>query len=236
MLIARKENVLNRYFFTLGLLIVGTAIANAGPLPWSYSATFKPANGADGISLGQETLWEYDPVAQSEKGTTYNVLSNVTKTGFSKSSFETPVITPQNPNNSVSLFDFGYGQWTTKEQLPTDQTFAMNKFVLDYAFADGDSQGQTYHGSVEGTISASGIFTSGTGNYWIGLDHTDTVQLGNKRAKVRFWGSNNESHSVILMDVTEVAETPEPATMALGGIGLAVVGLRRARRTRHAVG
>lgn len=229
---------MNRLLLTVVSVVSVLASASAGPIPWMYSATIRPADGADGIFLGHETFWEYDPVAQSEKGTTYNVLSNVTKTGYSTSGTETPVITSQTPNNSVSLFDFGYGAWTTTLQLPADQTFAMNKFTLDYAFADGDSQSETYHGSVEGSISASGIFTSGTGNFWIGLNHTDTVQLGNRKAKVRFWGSNNESHSTIFMDVTDVVETPEPGTLALAGIGLAGLAgfkLRRKARVRTAV-
>jgi hypothetical protein len=226
---------MNRLFHAAWVVLISSAASLAGPIPWTYSATFKPANGADGIVLGNETFWEMDPVKGGEKGTAYFILSNVTKSGYSASGSETPTITPQTPNNSVTLFDFGYGAWTTREQLPANQTLAMNRFVLEYAFADG--QGETYRGSVEGLISASGIFTSGTGNFSIDLDHTDTVKLGNRKAKVRFWGSNNESHSVILMDVTDVVETPEPATIALAGMGLAgVLGYRgRWLRKRQSV-
>ena len=58
------------------------------------------------------------------------------------------------------------------------------------------------------------------------------LTLGGQKARVEFHGVNNESVSRIEMTVTalDVAETPEPATALLAGIGLAGVGVRRWRR------
>jgi hypothetical protein len=80
-------------------------------------------------------------------------------------------------------------------------------------------------GSTTGTISTSGLFSNGTGNYVIGLDHEETMTLGGRTATVRFNGVNTESGARIDMTVTELAgqppaETPEPGTLVLGGVAL----------------
>jgi hypothetical protein len=122
-----------------------------------------------------------------------------------------------------SLFTFWPGFEATVETLPADKRLSPGIFQVSWGFTPwGDGGGQVV-GSTTGTVTADGLFSSGTGNYVIGLDHSERVTVGGRAALLRFNGVNTESGASIQMTVTPDAptETPEPGTLILGGIAVA---------------
>jgi len=136
-----------------------------------------------------------------------------------------------------TLFTFGPGFATTVETLPADMRLSPGIFQLSWGFTPwGDGSGQVV-GTTTGTISADGLFTSGTGNYVIGLDHTESFSLNGQAVELRFTGVNRESGADIEMTVTpqeltSAPQVPEPGTLVLGGLA-AAGGLAAWRRRKN---
>jgi PEP-CTERM motif len=204
---------------TLGLILVLFASAPASAqLPWSYYVRFDAADGAHNILLGSDV--SPDP----DGGTPVSVVYTTGGFGPSHIDITTPV-------GTTDLFAFGHGNWDIVETPPSNTV--ANRYVLNFGFTPHGS-GATVSGQMEGTISASGVFTTGTGNFNLSVDHRP-IDLGGL-VLVQFGTRQSESQSVITMTVAPsidgpVAETPEPTTLALAGIGLVgVVGMRMRRR------
>ena len=205
---------------TLAALLFAAAPSFAGPLPWNHYVRFGAADGADNILLGTDTRTTYDSVTGAETSTPVFLIYRTGGFGPTRIDFQTEP-------GTTGLFSFGYGNWDIVETLP-EHTVA-NRFTLSYGF--GNSPDAT--GVVEGTISADGAFTSGTGNFLIGLSEDRDLTVGAERARVHFGSRGSESASHIEMTVTPITDTPEPATLALAGLGIAgVLGARLRRRLR----
>jgi len=195
------------------LITVLTAAASpAGPLDWTYTATFKSVSDTQTILLGNETWWEYDPSSHSEKGTNYNLLLDVGD-GWTRTGTVTP-------GKTETPFGFSYGDWRLSQTLPSEP-FSNGQFEVTVAFTDAVGHtGST--GPQFGYIHAAGL-TTGTGNFTIGLSGYQEVTVGGRRARVGFAASESESVNRVAFEVTELSpsETPEPGTLMLGGIALA---------------
>lgn len=203
-----------RIVSSLTLLILMASSATAGPLPWNYTVRFAPAGNAEAILLGKETRYDYDRATGVETYTPVWIVLNSSKRSASGQAFF----------GTADLFTFHHGMWNLAESPPSD-TIA-NQFVLKYDFTGGGPSGE-----VGGDISAMGVFTSGTGNFTLGLSGDRELVVGNQRAKLQFGIRESESQSTITMTITpELSPAPEPATLALAGIGFAGVLVTRLRR------
>jgi preprotein translocase subunit Sss1 len=212
---------MNRFFAVLATFVVMTAAVHAEPLPWTYSVWLKPAGGSDSILYGTE-------VGDGPFGnTSYYVLSNFGAAGTSATGNVAP--------GTTDLFGFSNGNWKLETSFPSGANPSNGAFELQYLFTTQASGSSTnsVSGMYNGTISTSGVFTSGTGNFTLGLDGDTEILLDGQKARVQFGTRQSESQSVVTMTVTPgVVETPEPATIALAGIGLAGVVGYRGRRLR----
>lgn len=208
----------------IGILAVllGSAVPTlAGPLPWSYYVRFGAPDSADAILLGTDTRTSFDPVSGAETSTPVYLIYRTYAFGPSRINFETPP-------GPTDLFSFNSGNWEIVETLPANTV--ANRFTLNYGFENRDAV--FVSGVVEGTISADGAFSSGTGNFTIGLDEERELDIAGQRARLVFGVRESESASTIEWTVTpEAAKTPEPATLVLAGLGFAgVLGARFRRR------
>ncbi len=209
-----------RIVSSLSLLVLIAGSATAGPLPWNYYVRFGAPDNAQNILLGTDVRTTFDPITRTETSTPVFLIYRASGFGPSRIDFETPV-------GTTDLYSFGYGDWAIVEALP--ENTVSNRFTLAYGF--GNSAGAS--GTVEGTIFADGAFTSGTGNFTLGLSEDRELVVGNQRAKLQFGTRSSESATHIIMTVTPLAPlspTPEPATLALAGIGFAGVLITRLRR------
>lgn len=214
-----------RLMFALWLGLLSSAVAAAGPLELSYSLRLSAASGERYILLGNETWWEYDPEAGSEKGTDYLLLLDVGN-GWTRTGTVTTG-TPEEP------FGFGNGDWSLHTDLPTTgEGVSDHQFKLELQLTDPRGNVATLAPQL-GSLSAGGL-TTGTGNFTIGLEGSQVVQLGDKRAKVTFDNRESESANRITFLVEDVTppDVPEPASLILGGIALAAGGGAWLRRWR----
>ena len=204
------------------LLMLAGPAALAGPLPWNYTVRFAPSGNAGAILLGTDTRYEYDHLTGVETATPVSIILKDSERFASGQAYF----------GTIDLFMFHHGMWNLTEGMwnstesPPSNTIS-NQFVLEYDFTDAGP-----HGSLGGTISADGVFSTGTGNFTLGLTDQPGLYLEGIDARLQFGVRESESQSVITMTITpEPAPTPEPATLALAGIGLAgLLGYRVRRR------
>lgn len=219
-----------RNLFGLIAVLTMSAVAPAEPLPWSYYVRFNSPDGTNGIRLGTESQSTFDPATGSDTVTPYQILFPTDPGNYGRVR-----INYQTEPETVTLFSFSYGDWVTARSIPDGKNYSDGVFALRWGF-QGTHNGisaNTVTGAAYGSISASGIFTSGSGNFWVGLDHEEVISLDGQQAYVRFQAVNGEESSRIDMTVTPIPSvaTPEPATLLLAGIGLAgVAGVATQRR------
>jgi hypothetical protein len=208
----------SRLLLTLLFALASAAVGSAEPLPWSYFVRVNAPAGYDGILFGTEAL---QPPADVSGPTTLHHIWDTGPDNYGMARVNSPM-----PTGEEALFLFAPGFEQQVATLPDGKAFSPGTFVLSWGF---DGGGGSATGSVTGSITASGLTSSGTGNYWIDLDHSETVSLGGRTAIVRFAGQNTESGSRIDMTVTELIEqppgVPEPGTLVLGGIAVTGVGV-----------
>jgi hypothetical protein len=204
---------MSRWMLSVVAVLAGAAAATAGPLDWTYTATFKSIADTRTILLGKETWWEFDPSTGQEKGTEYYLLLDVRKEGWTRTGTLTP-------GGAEELWSFGHGDWRLSESLPTEP-YSDGQFVMTLAFTDPDGN-VGYANPQLGRISAGGL-TSGTGNFTIGLGGSQLVGVGNRYAEVTYGNRASESANRVTFQAQEAfpPEVPEPGTLILGGIAIA---------------
>lgn len=201
----------------LATVLLSSVVASAGPLPWSYYVRVNAPDGFDGVLLGGEKK------PAGSDGASADSYSHFWDTGMGN--YGMVRINTETPTVTQTLFSLSPGLEQTVQTLPAGKSFSPGVFQLSWGFTPwGDGSGQVV-GTTTGTISADGLFTSGTGNYLIGLDHTESISVNGQAATVRFTGVNRESGADIEMTVTPLETTtapqvPEPGTLVLGGIAL----------------
>lgn len=206
-----------RFTPILFVLLASAAVASAEPLPWSYYVRVNAPDGYDGILFGTEVR---PPDTDGGAAVRYSHIWD-TEPMWNYGMVRINISTM--PGVPESLFSFGPGFEETVETVPADKRLSPGVFQLAWGFTPWVDGSGGAVGSTTGTISADGLFTSGTGNYRIGLDYSERVTVGGRSALLRFNGVNTESGATIQMTVTPDApsETPEPGTLILGGIALA---------------
>ena len=171
------------------LLMLAGPAAFAGPLPWNYTMRFGPSGNAAAILLGTDTRTDYNHQTGVETTTpVWIVLKDSERFASGQAGFGT-----------TDLFSFYHGMWNLAESPPSDTI--SNQFVLEYDFTDAGP-----HGSLGGNISASGVFSTGTGNFTLGLSEDREITVDGRKANVHFGTRESESQAVITMTIT-----PEPA-------------------------
>ena len=207
-----------RIVSSLTLLVLIAGSATAGPLPWSYYVHFGAPDNAQNILLGTDVRTTFDPMTRTETSTPVFLIYRTFGFGPTRLGFETPP-------GTTDLHSFSYGDWAIVETIP--ENTVSNRFTLNYGY--GNSAGAS--GIVEGSIFADGAFSSGTGNFTLGLSADRDLVVGDQRAHLHFGTRSSESQSVITMTITpEPLSTPEPATLALAKIGFAGLVITRLRR------
>jgi hypothetical protein len=214
-------------------LLLGPPLATAGPIEWSYSAHVRTTTDLGLLNLGSERLWS-DP---SGNGTGELIPGDYVFTaplGDRTMTGRFPAY-PGQPNQPIRLLSVGQG-WQTHlaESAPaSDPTFLVTFTLTD--LASGQSGTIEYVG--RGGVATDGLYPprvlfSGS----MGPNET-TLVLGRNRYWVRAIGGlpeELEDPASVGVLVEATANTPEPATLALGGIGFALLGLRRIRRRPNA--
>lgn len=213
----------------LAAALLSAVAASAGPLPWSYYVRVNAPDGFDGVLLGSG-LKPSATDGGPDAGDSTIWDTGVGNYGMVRINTETPTVTE-------TLFTFSPGFEQSVTSLPAGKSYSPGIFQLSWGFTPwGDGSGQVV-GTTTGTISADGLFTSGTGNYVIGLDHTESFSLNGQAVELRFTGVNRESGADIEMTVTpqeltSAPQVPEPGTLVLGGLA-AAGGLAAWRRRKN---
>ena len=189
-----------------------TPAAVAGPMSWTYTATVQ-AGTSGGAPPASAVL----------------MLSR-----FDRGKDETPAWAPLPTGDAGAMA----GSGTITLAASTKGGYEIGQPPADAAAVDG------FRTLLEITDQASGVrgftYMRGTGSLVGGpadagevqLDGAGHVQmlLGKNRYDINWHRQDAESVSRIVADVNVSAVAPEPATLALAGLGLGVIAVRRLRR------
>lgn len=201
---------MKRWFLAMVAAVIGMTTATAGPLDWSYTATLSAANGSDYLLIGSQL----HPLPPS--GDTWAEHYFLVPVGEYQPKSGTVY-----PGSSDMLFGFSPGgPLEIVTTLPPGVT--PTPFEVTLTLTDGEGNSTIVRET--GSVSATGLLTSGTGNFNIGFNGEHDVTLGGRRARVTFGqGAWSESGVYTTFAVNELSpsETPEPGTLILGGIALA---------------
>jgi hypothetical protein len=214
----------NRFVARVGPLLAVLALAQpaaAGPITWTYSLTVIPPGGADRLSLGQFVL-----------------------NGADVSAFA-PLPTPGPAGThagdaTITLASLPHDAFTTSAD-PTAATApeAADSFrvLLELNDATSGLRGFTYVNGTADLVGDDGDLTGG-GEVFLRGNGRVMMQLGTSRYDIRTREANADGVSRLVADISVTGpggppigvQTPEPATLALAGLGLAAVAVRRLRR------
>jgi PEP-CTERM motif len=203
---------MRRLLLTLCLMMGLATVATAGPLPWTYTATFSPTSTNAGILLGEEIVGDT---------TVYNLLKlpSTVSESLAMGSYQEPF--------TFSLTDVNNSTTLPAGPLATGQFF--------YSMDLQNDVGEVGTVSTLGFISADGTQTSGTGNFTIGFGGSQDVMVGSQMARVTFGTRESESANRLTFDVElvqpSVNTVPEPGTLLLAGAAC-VAGLVARRRKK----
>jgi hypothetical protein len=212
----------SRALFGAATLLCLAPNASAGPVRWNYSGVVEATNGGPFAHFGVEEQHWFDPTTGAEGATPYQILGHVDAT-FSGS--------------GVGRGDIHAGAYgvTCLEAFPIDDPWALNRpnrFLVRVTIFDVES-GESAEVAFEGTGMSNGYFQSGTGvvNLWV-EPHVEVFELGGHRYAVgaRVRESESAAHIELAIDATH--HNPEPATLALAGIGLCGLGVVRRLRKK----
>ncbi|HJZ56416.1 MAG TPA: PEP-CTERM sorting domain-containing protein [Gemmataceae bacterium] len=209
-------------------LLFAPQLALAGPIEWSYSAHIRTTTGLGVLNLGTERLYSNPPTGDAEPMHDDYVFT--APVGDRTVSGRFPEYEGQ-PNDSIRLLSVG-GGWRVDPVASapaSDPTFLVTFTLTDLA------SGQS--GTIE-YVGRAGVATDG--NYpplvLFSADmtpETTELKLGRNRYRVTAIGGlpdEIEEPAVVGVSVAATADTPEPGTLALGGVGFALTGLLRVRR------
>lgn len=205
-----------RFLTLLGSLSVVAVLApaaHAGPLSWTYKAVVQagtssatpPASAV--LSLGR---FPVESSTRAEDQAFYAPLP----TGDAGS---------MAGSGTIVLAASSKGSFQSSEELPTGAVDGFRTLLQITDQASG-VRGFTY-------MNGTGSLVGGPdGDVQLNGDGRVLMLLGNNRYDITWHRQESESVSRIVADVTVSAVTPEPATLALAGLGLGVVAVRRLRR------
>jgi hypothetical protein len=213
-----------------GMLAVTTA-ASAGPIEWGYTAHVQTETGIGVLNMGTYRLG-YDP---SGRGTVEPVYGDYTITaplaGTTRSGTYRDAVHGQF-NDTIELASVGYGYSVNPAAVvpPSDPTFLLTFTLTD--LASGES----------GMIRLTGRAGASTTDmyptpvlFWAGLTpHEAELRLGKNLYHITAVDGLPEEMGEpanVGLRITATSSTPEPASLALAGFGLAsAAGLRLRRR------
>lgn len=208
--------------------------ATAEPIGWSYTVTTGTPTGAPYLYIGTVSHADWGGPGVGDITNTYRAYNPVSS--GTQSGTHTGDMRYVSPGGSLSaalhVGDVGYPTLDLVSDSmgipprPSDPTWRVSMAITDAA------SGQAGTASFDWTpFVFPDVFTSGTGVVdWKQESQTKTLVLGDHRYTVTTFQQDHESHAELLAEVTVTQNTPEPGTLALAGIGLAGVGLRRVRR------
>jgi hypothetical protein len=214
----------HRLIATLFVALVATA-CHAEPLDWAYTATITAVGGADHLLVGSQ---RYPLDGNDDTWPEHYFLLPMQEYAAKAGRVY--------PGEWDMLYTFGPGgPLEIVTTLPA--TVGAAGFEVTMTFTDAAGNSGTV--SQRGGVSASGLLTSGTGNFDVSFDGTREVELGGRRARVTFgdgYFSESGVYTTFQVDELSPSETPEPGTLILGGIALAggVGAWRRKRRMANA--
>lgn len=216
-----------RVALCLGFLSMpGLASAEPLPIEWSYTAHMRTSTGLGVLDFGTHSLWS-DPTGSGGGGefNNYKITSPFPEMNLSGSS-----------SVSGEPIHLGYIGYPYSVDPVESAPAADPGFLLTFTLTDtasGQSATLEFGGSGGASTSnefpPSVLFVSAMGPQAL------EVQLGQNRYRVTSFGGVPDElgePAQFGVRVEATALTPEPATFAMAGFGIAAIGLIRARRVK----
>jgi hypothetical protein len=208
-----------RFGAVLALLLTAPA-ASAGPIRWHYSGSVEAANGGPFVQFGVEEQQWFDPATGDAGVTPYQILGRIDATFTGAGTDRETIHAASYDVTDLQAFQIG-------------DAWALNRpmhYFLRVTVVDVDS-GQSADLEYIGIGRSNGFFLTGTGVISLNLEpRTNLFTLGNHSYSVSARVRESESAAHIELDIEVTHANPEPTTLALAGVGLMGVLVRRRRR------
>jgi hypothetical protein len=208
--------------FAIAAAFFTTTPAEAGPIPWSFSATITGETGQTRLWVGTRTLTTVDPHNGDPISTQDYFITGPLPQGFNDvaSGSGEHIIGAIGTQTGAEFF-------TIPPPAPIDQRFRVTLDITDL------NSGQSASAEFLGTLDIATWWNEFPTpyDYNIGLAGQAQLNLGGNRYDITMSSGFSEDNALMTAAVTVTPAAPEPATFGLAALGIA--GAWTARRLRR---